>query len=107
MPNVNRGLWRSPDGTITPFDDPNAGTRTNQGTMGYGIDPAGTIEGIYIDASNVTHGFQFSGETFTTIDVPGASATLPSAINPAGEIVGWYLDKNDKNNAAHGFLWTP
>ena len=27
---------------------------------------------------------------FTTIDVPGASSTLPRGINPAGDIVGFY-----------------
>ena len=27
---------------------------------------------------------------FTTIDVPGASATLPRDINPEGDIVGFY-----------------
>ena len=27
---------------------------------------------------------------FTTIDVPGASATLPRGINPEGDIVGFY-----------------
>ena len=27
---------------------------------------------------------------FTTIDIPGASATLPRGINPEGDIVGFY-----------------
>jgi hypothetical protein len=27
---------------------------------------------------------------FTPLDVPGASGTIPSGINPAGEVVGWY-----------------
>ena len=27
---------------------------------------------------------------FTTVDVPGASATLPRDINPAGDILGFY-----------------
>jgi hypothetical protein len=31
------------------------------------------------------------GQSFTTIDVPGAAETLVSGINPEGDIVGTYL----------------
>ena len=37
---------------------------------------------------------------FTTIDVPGASATLPRGINPEGDIVGFY----GVGTAFRGFL---
>src|SRR5215510_9263525 len=37
---------------------------------------------------------------FTTIDVPGASFTLPRGINPEGDIVGFY----GVGAATHGFL---
>ena len=38
---------------------------------------------------------------FTTIDVPGASATLPRDINPEGDIVGFYV----AGGVTHGFLF--
>src|ERR1041384_3788692 len=38
--------------------------------------------------------------TFTTIDVPGASSTLPNFINPQGDIVGLY----SAGGTDHGFL---
>ena len=41
---------------------------------------------------------------FTTIDVPGAVATLPAGINRAGNIVGLYTDAAGN---AHGFLAVP
>jgi hypothetical protein len=37
---------------------------------------------------------------FTTIDVPGASSTLPRGINPRGDIVGFY----GVGGAFHAFL---
>ena len=37
---------------------------------------------------------------YTTIDVPGASFTLPRGINPEGDIVGFY----GVGAATHGFL---
>jgi hypothetical protein len=53
----------------------------------------------------VEHGFLRSpGRVFTTIDAPGASATRPETINPAGAVVGYFVDKK---NVSHGFLRTP
>ena len=42
-----------------------------------------------------------SGPTFTTIDVPGATATSASKINDRGQIVGGY---SDAGGTSHGFL---
>lgn len=42
-----------------------------------------------------------SGGNYTTIDVPGASATIPQAINASGQIVGYTLDSL---GARHAFL---
>jgi hypothetical protein len=39
--------------------------------------------------------------TFTTIEVPGARATVPQGINARGDVVGWYFDADGKNR---GFL---
>jgi probable HAF family extracellular repeat protein len=41
---------------------------------------------------------------FTTIDVPGATATVTHGINNSGQIVGWF---QDATGARHGFLATP
>ena len=46
------------------------------------------------------------GFTFTSIDFPGAAFTFGRAINPAGEIVGWYCQKADCA-IIHGFLRSP
>ena len=86
---VNHGYVRAPDGMITTFDAPGAGTAANQGTFAYGVTPAGAIPGVYVDANAVMHGFLRSPEgEFTTIDVPGATGTNVQNINVAGAIHG-------------------
>lgn len=68
--NVFHGFVRTPDGTITTFDAPSAGTGPLQGTQPTGINPAGTIQGTYIDSSGVNHGFLRAADgTITTFDV--------------------------------------
>jgi hypothetical protein len=54
---VNHGFVRAPDGTITSFDVPNAGTGPGQGTLPSGINQMGAITGLYIDSNNMAHGF--------------------------------------------------
>jgi hypothetical protein len=67
---------------------------------------AGTMDGL-LNLSNATSAsLQFTIDTF---DVPGAGTspgqgTIPYAINPAGTIMGYYVDPND---AYHGFLRDP
>ena len=98
---------RAPDGAITTFHAPGAGKGPFQGTGPLAINPAGTIPGQYIDASNVSHGYvRTSDGGITTFDAPGAGTginqgTVPSMPNPAGVIVGYYLDAS---NVYHGFL---
>ena len=55
-----------------------------------GVNKDGTIVGLYVDASGIYHGWQLTGATFSTINVPfqGAVDTVPNAINDSGEIVG-------------------
>jgi hypothetical protein len=75
------------------IDYPNAiRTRT------FGISPGGVIVGDYRDSSGTLHGFLLVGRRYVTVDVPGAliglTGVLPTAlrgINPAGDIVGFYL----------------
>jgi len=68
-----------------------------------GINPAGAISGVYVNASGVEHGFLRARDgTITTFDAPGAvNGTQPNGINPAGAIVGIAFDANFVN---HGFL---
>ena len=47
------------------------------------------------------HGFLLNGGSFTTLDVPGATATAAFGINAAGQIVGQYADAGGR---FHGFL---
>jgi hypothetical protein len=62
--------------------------------------PQGDLVGFYT-ARGVIHGFLRQGGAFTTIDFPGAAATLAFDINLLGDIVGWYIDSGFVN---HGFL---
>jgi len=107
--NLYHGYVRAPDGNITSFDAPGAGTGAGQGTRPAGINAAKMIEGDYFDASNVSHGFVRDAHGYIiNVDVPGAGTgafqgTYPSTINTRGDIVGQYVDAGDVN---HGFLRT-
>jgi uncharacterized membrane protein len=75
-----------------------------------GINERGEVVGSYCDVAfpcafppGGTHGFLYSRDGFTTIDVPGATATAAFGINASGNIVGTFLDAQ---GAAHGFLIT-
>jgi hypothetical protein len=115
---VYHGYLRAPDGTFTKFDDSNAGTGVDsgQGTLSLGINPAGEISGVYIDANYVFHGYMRAPDgTITEYDVPGAGTGpyqgtnacwfIPcwGGINPAGTVTGFYVDQN---YVYHGFLRT-
>ena len=56
------GFVRAPNGAITSFDAPGAGTGPGQGTFPASFNPAGAIVGSYVDASGVSHGFLLEGE---------------------------------------------
>jgi hypothetical protein len=50
----------------------------------------------------VTHGFLYSGGTYTTVDDPlGTNGSALIGINNAGQIFGAYFDAN---NAGHNFI---
>ena len=51
------GYVRAPDGIITTFDAPNAGTGPGQGTFPTTNNPGDTIAGFWVDSSGVYHGF--------------------------------------------------
>jgi len=79
--------WAEKKPTITTFDAPGAGTGPGQGTVALGLSPSGVIEGYYLDAGNVFHGFVRARHgTINTLDAPGAGTgpgqgTLPESIN--------------------------
>lgn len=107
------GFLRAAAGGITAID---AGATV---TSGYGtagdtiptfIDSAGDVSGVYVDSSQVTHGFvlPFGGKvvTFQAASLTGGTGgnspgTDYVAVNPSGEAAGTYVDVND---VVHGFL---
>jgi uncharacterized membrane protein len=76
------------------------------------INARGDIVGTYCDGEppcsigpDGTHGFRLSGprHVFSSIDVPGATATSALGTNDRGDIVGGYFDAD---NVLHGFVKT-
>jgi hypothetical protein len=55
--DLNRGFVRTPDGNVTLFDAPGAGTGDFQGTVVFGMTPGGVIAGVIIDDNYIDHGF--------------------------------------------------
>jgi hypothetical protein len=112
---VSHQFLRSPDGTITTFEAPGAGTGPYQGT-GFdqiaGLNDLGVVTSMYLDGNNVYHGYLRTPDgKFATFDAPGAdltpgdyNGTFPASINNAGVITGYYTDVND---VQHGFLRIP
>jgi hypothetical protein len=105
---VFHGFLRSPDGTLTTFDAPGAGTAAGQGTFvtfADGINPVGAIAGGYSDASGMFHGFVRAPDgTITAFDPPGSVFTNNSGINPPGTITSYYIDAS---SVLHGYVRAP
>jgi hypothetical protein len=110
--NVGHGFVRNANGSFacSPFDAPDAGTGSGQGTYPGGINQAGTIEGAVIDSNGVIHGFVGAAcGILTEYDVPGAGTgpgqgTTNGNINALGEIAASFIDSN---NVSHGFVREP
>jgi hypothetical protein len=101
---------RAACGKIKTFSVKGAGTGQFQGTLAQNINVPGVIDGWYVDAGGVAHGFlrALNGQ-ITIFNVKGAGTgagqgTFAGANNPAGAIAGFYLDGS---NVYHGFLRTP
>jgi probable HAF family extracellular repeat protein len=73
------------------------GTSSAQAT---GINNSQTIVGFYLDSSNVSHGWELAGGTYTALNYPKSTSTQALGINNNGEIVGSYTDAN---GGMHGF----
>lgn len=108
--SVNHGFLRSPDGKLTTFDVPSAGTGAGEGTgcssdCPVSLNDFGAITGTYSDANFVGHGYLRSPEgRFVTVDPSGSVGTFPFSINDSGAITGEYVDAN---SVWHGFLRIP
>ena len=70
-------------------------------SQAWGIDPLGRmVVGAYRTEDAAVHGYVFARGAFTTIDYPGVSFSLSTAINGRGEIVGWW---EDADGVQHGY----
>jgi hypothetical protein len=69
-----------------------------------GINTGGQIVGVYLDASNVAHGFLDTAGVVTNIDDPAAAVgtTTVFDVNDSGEMVGFYQD----GAAVYHAFWT-
>jgi probable HAF family extracellular repeat protein len=94
----SHGFLLNSDGSLITIDFPGA-----LSTVSYGINNAGQIVGGFQDSTGA-HGFLYSGGSFTTIDVPGATTgtTVAFGINDASEVVGSFYD----GAGSHGFLYS-
>jgi len=108
--NVSHGYVRAPNGKITTFNAPGAGTAAGEGTTAYAINPRGAITGYFADANMADHGFVRAPDgKITTFDAPGAGTaagegTVGASISPNGLVAGYDVDGSD---VAHGFLRAP
>jgi hypothetical protein len=107
---VFHGFLRSPDGTLTTFDAPGAGTSLGQGTLvtfGDGINPEGAIATAPIKANYALHGaIRLPDGRFVTYDAPGAGTgqlqgTDTAGITPRGTVAA--IDFSSLN-VAHGYV---
>jgi probable HAF family extracellular repeat protein len=95
------------NGTMTTVNFPPQPPDEATDTRFLGINNVGDIVGDY-RGGIPHHGFRdqggltYRGGGFTAFDVPGATFTIPSGINDAGQIVGTF---GDSNGNGHGFLY--
>ena len=86
------------NGIYTSFTDP----EQTKATRAYGINDKGQIFGTYDDPQPyVFHAFLKTGDTYITIDYPGATSSAAWAINDNGMVVGTY----QVNGTTHGFTY--
>ncbi|HTW81506.1 MAG TPA: Ig-like domain-containing protein [Terracidiphilus sp.] len=107
------GFMRSAAGVIKSIDATSAGTAgggISGDTIPTYIDSAGDVAGIYVDSSQVTHGFLLpAGGSIVTFQAApvtvGAGGDSPGTdyvtVNTAGEAAGTYVDVN---SVVHGFV---
>jgi hypothetical protein len=101
---TEHGFLRAKSGAFTTIDVPGASF-----TEGLAINPSGAIVGDFCGQTACFVGFIRSPNgSFTTIDTPGVACgggSIPSAINPAGAVVGTTSDASC--SVELGYLRTP
>ncbi|MBV9670919.1 MAG: hypothetical protein JOZ43_08200, partial [Acidobacteriales bacterium] len=91
---------RTPDGTLTLVDPPNAVFSEARG-----INNRGAVAGFLSYSDIHYHGFlRKPGGAYTAIDYPGATGTEVFSFGPNGLIAGQY---SDSAQVRHGFLYIP
>ena len=94
------------NGTFTPFNDPNAGTKKGQGTQGSGINDFGTIVGGYIDGNNKLprlHGTRRLVHDPRWAE-PEQTGWIITPTSSTTSVPSWVL-YTDPNLELHGFLY--
>jgi len=87
--NLAAWIWNPSTQSYSFFAAPGA---TQYSTSLDAINDRGQIVGSFRDSSGVYHGFLKQGETYTAIDVPGATDTFPLGINNSGTVVGQFAN---------------
>jgi YVTN family beta-propeller protein/probable HAF family extracellular repeat protein len=85
---------------FVPVNFPGA---TQTGVNGMDRNNAQVLVGDYLDESGNTHGYIFTGGSFSTLDFPGNNITVPQDVNDLGQVVGQYFDSD---GVSHGFQWS-
>jgi probable HAF family extracellular repeat protein len=102
-PNAGSSGFLYSNGSYSTFSDPTAnGAPCCLGfTFAFGINNGGQIVGSYF-TGNVSHGFIFSDNGYTTLDPPGSLSTGATGINDSGQTLGGYYS----GAGNHGFLYS-
>jgi uncharacterized membrane protein len=69
-----------------------------------GLNDSDVLVGLDQPSSDIIQGFLFQDGNVQSLVYPGATETVPAAINNARTVVGSFADIN---NVSHGFIWTP
>jgi hypothetical protein len=105
----SNGLWhgfiRARDGSLTIFDEPDAGVGPDLGTFAGATDIHGDTIGPYVDENGILHGYiRHVNGAFDPLDVAGALDTIPFNENAKGWVVGLY---DHADEVTHGFIRKP
>lgn len=110
--NVSYGFEGMPNGKISAYQVPRAGTVAFDGTYTNAINLEGTTVGYVTDSNEENHTFvRAANGQVTVFDVPGQMAVPGSyfgsaayGVNAVGVVVGrWH----DANVVLHAFVWVP
>jgi hypothetical protein len=100
------GYLRAADGSVTEFQDPDAGRGAFEGTFPFAVNNAGVITGQTARGIDTGGFIRNADGSFTNFRIAGTAAPgiYPSAINQSGLIVGHYFDSSQ---VQHAFVRDP